>query len=422
MVQSLKKRKVQVKTQSRIRLKTQQKPNFQKKAIVLKKKETYLKTNIYKYNNYLFSFLSALKAYRLENRKLLGFSNGIELKTLSYRFFKDTKILKSGSNSIESVNFLPQISKLFSSKIEKQKKKKMGTLRKKGLTFLKRTFFPFSFSKKDGSLEKRRSFKSFWFLKRKQSEFLKICKKKSISFKFKRPLSFSKPVLNRRLILHKIKIAEKKKYKKLHSFLFLKRNNLRSLLKYYIIGRRKFKFKLNYKVVRTFVKVPKFNRKFLKPIQKQLNPKKKRQNFDTFFQVHDVNKSINFLKKDKFFFKNKAKSLSRSVTRIVQRSGGQARLRNGNYKYFRSSTKRRKKMMQRLVKKWNRKKKWKRRGVFKFFRSKLKFLNNFSVPRHFEINYKTGEILYLGFIDSSSVDLRLPFKLNIRRLTTYFSS
>jgi hypothetical protein len=162
--------------------------------------------------------------------------------------------------------------------------------------------------------------------------------------------------------------------------------------------------------------------------------KKKFLHVDPFFQAKYAKKSMYCLKRNKLFFKNIPKGLFRSITKrlkrskLVKRSRKQVKLKNSKYGYFRFSQKtrkRRKKKMRRgvrLIKKWNRRKKWKRRGLFRLFRSKLRFLNFFSVPRHFEINYKTGEVFYLGFTDSSSVDLRLPFRLNVRRLTTHFSS
>lgn len=244
--------------------------------------------------------------------------------------------------------------------------------------FLKKTFRPFIFFNNQLSFKSPKNFKIFWLLKRKQSEFLKILKNRSVRFKFKKPLGSSRPVLERRLLLHKIKTAGKKNYKKLHGFLFLRKKALRSLLKYYALGLRKYKY-----------------------ILKQKKCKLKRRNFRKRFRNH-----IKSLKKR-----------STKVGRFLKSSIVVKKIRRLKFRKLR-----RKKIMRRLIKKWNRKKKWKRRGVFRFFRSKLRFLNFFSVPRHFEINYKTGEILYLGFIDSSSVDLRLPFRLNVRRLTTHFSS
>lgn len=315
--------------------------------MVLKKKAIYLRINSSKYNS-LSSFLSALKVFQHENPRFLGLSNKIELKTLSYRFLKDIKSFKSGSNSVKSVDFLPQISKLFSSKIEKQKKEKMGNLRKKGLMFLKRLSPLPSFSEKNNSLQKGGNFKNFWFLKRKQFELLKIQKRRNLSFKFRKPISSRKSVLNRRLLLHKIKTAGKKKYKKLHSFLFFKRKKLKSLFRYYIKGRRKFKSMLKYKGVRPSAKILKYSHKFFKLIQKHLILKKKFLHVDPFFRAIGAKKSIYSLKRNKLFLKNISKRLFRSITkrlkrsktaRRVKRSRKQVKLKKTKHGYFRSSQK-----------------------------------------------------------------------------------
>lgn len=128
----------------KVRVKPQFKTSFQKKGLVLSKREKYLKIDINKYGS-LFSFLYTLKTSRGENNKFLGFSNGMELKTISYRLLKDIKTFKSGSNSLESISFLQQTSKLFSSKVEKKKKNKKGLFSKKRFDVLKENFSPFYF-------------------------------------------------------------------------------------------------------------------------------------------------------------------------------------------------------------------------------------------------------------------------------------
>lgn len=316
----------------------------------LRKKKVHSKINLQKYG-FLFSFLSAVKSFPVSKFESLNSSNGIELKTLSYRFLKDAKVLKSGHSLNQAQSFLQQTNKFFSSKLERKRKKKIKSLRKKALSFLEKT--PFSFSK--NCFRKITEFKNFWFLKRKQSEFFRVLKQKDFCLKAKAPLSFSRRIFERRLLLHQDKIAKKKIYKKLHSFLLFRKKFIRSFFKYYVIA---------------------------------------------------------FLKAKHLFKYKRKKRVKRGYRRRKFPMPG----------LFRFRRLKRKKIRRRLMRKWNRKKKWKRRGIFRFFRSRLKYLNYFSVPRHFEINYKTGEILYLGFIDSSSLNLRLPFRLNIRRLTTHFSS
>lgn len=93
-----------------------------------------------------------------------------------------------------------------------------------------------------------------------------------------------------------------------------------------------------------------------------------------------------------------------------------------HYAKYKRRIRRRKKKLKRLVLRRNRKKKWRRRNVFRLFRSRYRYRQKFYIPRHFEINYKTGELLYLGFTDSSSLNFRLPFALKLRRLVTHLSS
>lgn len=113
-------------------------------------------------------------------------------------------------------------------------------------------------------------------------------------------------------------------------------------------------------------------------------------------------KVFSFLKKNRRSFK--------SIFQVYAR----------NFARFKKKKKYRKKVFKRLVWKRKRKIKWKKKGIFRLFRFRLS--QKFYVPKHFEINYKTGDIIFLGFMDSQNVDFRLPFWLNLRRLVTFFSS
>lgn len=69
---------------------------------------------------------------------------------------------------------------------------------------------------------------------------------------------------------------------------------------------------------------------------------------------------------------------------------------------------------------WKRKKKKNRKkvGLFYFLRRRPRMLFRFYVPRHLEINYKTFSLAHLGELDLPSVNSRISFWLNLRRLLT----
>jgi len=68
-------------------------------------------------------------------------------------------------------------------------------------------------------------------------------------------------------------------------------------------------------------------------------------------------------------------------------------------------------------KKW----KWARVGSWNLFRLRLRLSQLFYIPKHFEINYKTFGANYLGFTDFKTINNRIPFWLNLRRLLTFLS-
>jgi hypothetical protein len=112
----------------------------------------------------------------------------------------------------------------------------------------------------------------------------------------------------------------------------------------------------------------------------------------------------NIVEKKRQSFRNLLKTYSRNFARYVKKR-----------KKF-------KKLFKKLLRRQKRKKKWRRRGIFKLFRSRYCFKHKFYIPKHFEVNYKTGNMLYLGFNDANSFNFRLPFPLNIRKLATVMSS
>lgn len=73
---------------------------------------------------------------------------------------------------------------------------------------------------------------------------------------------------------------------------------------------------------------------------------------------------------------------------------------------------------------WKRKKRKDRKktGLLAFLRRRRRrLLFQFSVPRHFEMNYKTFELIHLGDFDLDTTNARIPYWLNLRRLLTFLS-
>jgi len=72
---------------------------------------------------------------------------------------------------------------------------------------------------------------------------------------------------------------------------------------------------------------------------------------------------------------------------------------------------------------WKRKKrkKWKKRIFLRFLGFRKRFSTKFYVPKHLEINFKTLNLVYLGFTDTKTINPRLPFLLNLRKLVTFLS-
>lgn len=78
-----------------------------------------------------------------------------------------------------------------------------------------------------------------------------------------------------------------------------------------------------------------------------------------------------------------------------------------------------KKVVKKLAWKLKKSKRWKRNSSLFWLRQKLSQV--FYVPRHLEVNYKTLASVYLGFTDFKTVNAKIPFWLNVRKLLTFLS-
>lgn len=81
----------------------------------------------------------------------------------------------------------------------------------------------------------------------------------------------------------------------------------------------------------------------------------------------------------------------------------------------------RRRNFKKLAWKMKKQKKWSRLGSWNLFRLRQRLSQVFYVPKHFEINYKTLSVGYLGFTDFKTINTRIPFWLNLRRLLTFLS-
>jgi hypothetical protein len=73
---------------------------------------------------------------------------------------------------------------------------------------------------------------------------------------------------------------------------------------------------------------------------------------------------------------------------------------------------------------WKRKRrlKIKKLRLLRFIGSRRRLPLYYFTPNHFEINYKTLNSIYLGYVDTKSVNAQIPFWLNLRKLSTFLSS
>jgi len=90
---------------------------------------------------------------------------------------------------------------------------------------------------------------------------------------------------------------------------------------------------------------------------------------------------------------------------------------------FKQIRKLRRKFYKKMVWKIKKQKKWKRqiRVSFSLFRLRQKLSQVFYVPKHFEINYKTLAVNYLGYTDPKTTNTKIAFWFNLRKLLTFIT-
>jgi len=159
-------------------------------------------------------------------------------------------------------------------------------------------------------------------------------------------------------------------------------------------------------------------------LNSELIQKKKAQQIIKSFSV--LRKKYNkFLESRLFLFFDSHKKSYNKVS--LQSRKNRIRLRKlfGYYNKVKSEYLKKKKHYYKEYKKlvWKRKKRKNRKktGLLRFLRRRRRLLFQFYVPRHLEINYKTFEIVHLGFFDLSTTNSRIPYWLNLRRLLTFLS-
>jgi hypothetical protein len=152
----------------------------------------------------------------------------------------------------------------------------------------------------------------------------------------------------------------------------------------------------------------------------------KKKDFQSVKSLSVLEKKYNrFLERRLFLFVDSHKKYYKKIssqsrrTRLVLRNlfGYSQKLRFEYSKKKKHYYKEYKKLVWRRKKRKNRKK----TGLLRFLRRRRRMLFQFYVPRHLEINYKTFEIIHLGFFDLATTNSRIPYWLNLRRLLTFLS-
>ncbi len=132
-----------------------------------------------------------------------------------------------------------------------------------------------------------------------------------------------------------------------------------------------------------------------------------------------------FLESRLFLFLESHKKSYKKVVLESRRTRVRLRKLFGYFNKIRSDISKKKKHYYKKYKKlvWRRKKRKNRKktGLLRFLRRRRRMLFQFYVPRHLEINYKTFEIIHLGFFDLATTNSRIPYWLNLRRLLTFLS-
>lgn len=163
-----------------------------------------------------------------------------------------------------------------------------------------------------------------------------------------------------------------------------------------------------------------FNRK-PKKLKFSLNSEliQKKKDLQTFKSLSVLRKKYNrFLERRLFLFVGSNKKYYKKVSSQSRRTRLVLRNFFGYSQKIRSEYSKKKKHYYKEYKKlvWKRKKRKNRKktGLLKFLRRQRRMLFQFYVPRHLEINYKTFEIIHLGFFDLATTNSRIPYWLNLR--------
>jgi hypothetical protein len=132
-----------------------------------------------------------------------------------------------------------------------------------------------------------------------------------------------------------------------------------------------------------------------------------------------------FLESRLFIFFHSRKKFYKKASLHSRKNRIQLRKLFGYYHKVKSDYGKKKKHYYKEYKKrvWKRKKRKNRKktGLLGFLRRRRRMLFQFYVPKHLEINYKTFEIIHLGFFDLATTNSRIPYWLNLRRLLTFLS-
>lgn len=218
-----------------------------------------------------------------------------------------------------------------------------------------------------------------------------------------------------RLFSSQIELFKKRKAKKLDLNLLIYKNELKkfdknnlsslqnsisgssaSILKGYKVYNRHFKY-LKIEKQNLLFKILK-EKRFIKKI------------FEGKFFLYSSQKKKKYRSLYKFYEKNKVKI--RYFLNIYKLSHLRyIKVKKFSYNLFKKLVWRRKK-----------RKKWRKTALFRFFRSRHRLLYKFYIPKHLEINFKTFNFISYNGLDLSTLNSKIPFWLNLRRLLTFISS
>lgn len=177
------------------------------------------------------------------------------------------------------------------------------------------------------------------------------------------------------------------------------------------------KIKKNYATFSSRLAIPKFSSKDLQ--------KKQQANVRLHFSI--IRKNYSRLLESRIFsFFSTYKKKYKLISVRIRTNKISLRKILSSLKKIPLNFEKRKKFYYRKYKKlaWKRKKRKNRKktGLLAFLRRRRRrLLFQFSVPKHFEINYKTFEIIHLGNFDLNTTNSRIPYWLNLRRLLTFLS-